>query len=224
MQQDDLNALWSLYQRNVAANRQYSLRDCGLDVGAQTATHFVSSGKPLDANRARVQTLLARWMQEQSASARPEPGNIGDERKIFELCILFLRSADQVHSARFDELLTLGIPVNFQHPHSLETAMHIACSRNAANALTGRLLQHPETDFMLRDHLGRRPWNNAAFFSLESTLAEQVLAATVKQAATEGQSATDFHREYREDLLKWISTEWYELLARRKGDVWGTQQ
>ncbi len=223
MQHDDLNALWSLYQRNIVSGRQYSLRDCGIEVGARSITPFVSSVMSPSAAQARVQKLTAYWALHQSTNPSSTSPALDDERRIFEICMQFLHTADQADAARFHAFLDLGVPVNFQHPRSLETALHITCSRNTANRLTEQLLRHRETDFMLRDHLGRRAWNNAVFFGLESTLAQQVLDATLQQAIAEHQSEADFHSSYREDLRRWISTDWYEMLARRKGDIWESQ-
>ncbi|CAA0099487.1 Uncharacterised protein [Halioglobus japonicus] len=224
MRDEDLIQLWQLYQANITNHRQYSLRDLGLAVGTPTDRHFVSSEPSTDAAKSRVEQLLGAWQNSALARMSATGSEImEDEQKLIELSMEFLLTADAVRPARFNELLDLGIPVNFQHPAYLETALHITCSRNAANGLTRVLLEHPQIDLLLRDQFGRRAWNNAVFFRLEQPLADTVTAATIKQAALENQTEADFHQEYREDLAKWITTDWYASLARSRGDVWSPE-
>lgn len=224
MTDKDLISLWRLYRANIANHRQYSLRDLGLEIGAFTDRHFVSSEISQDNGRARLERLILAWRNSELAGKSASESRImEDEQKIFELSMEFLLTADNVRVARFKELLGLGIPVNFQHPENLETALHITCSRNAANDLTRILLEHPQIDLLLRDQFGRRPWNNAVFFRIEQSLADTVMAATIRQAALEQQTEAEFHEEYREDLATWITTEWYTSLARIRGDVWSPE-
>jgi hypothetical protein len=145
----------------------------------------------------------------------PRDEKMTDERKIVELGLEFLDAADKVRAKHFYNLLIAGVPVNFQHPKYLETAIHITCSRNAANAFTELLLDHPETDLLLRDQFGRQAWNNAELFGIDTDLAGRVLSDTLKQVKQKRISLETFQQEYQEHLSIWINQEWYYHLARR---------
>lgn len=106
------------------------------------------------------------------------------------------------------------MPVNFQHPQYLETAIHITCSRNVANALTERLLTHREIDLLLRDQFGRQAWNNAELFGINPELAKRVLDATLKQVEQQQINLETFRQEYQKYLSSWMDQEWYWHLAR----------
>lgn len=207
--------LWQHYCHNVRHQRQYSLRDIGVAVGDPTQLPLAPPSHTVPSAAQRVQQLLASWSaSDLGAEARQSGNSPSDEQKVFELCLLLLEHADNANESGLKTLLDLGIPVNFQHPLYLETALHITCSRNTANALTTKLLKDPQVDLLLRDQFGRRPWNNAVFFGIDTPIADEVRTRTLKQAVAEGWSEIEFYETYRKDLAYWISTEWYSALSR----------
>lgn len=209
---------WRLYQRNVASRVQFSLRDLGVAVGPVTTYGLVSTGPGEAVDRLRVERLVTLWLASAGAtSVFEKEEEMSDERKIVSLCMEFLESAERVYEKRFHELLDAGVPVNFQHPRDLETAIHITCTSNLANALTERLLTHPDIDLLIRDAVGRQPWNNAVLFRIDQALADRVAEATMRQVDRQGIDRTDFEREHREYLARWMNEDWYWHLARRKG-------
>lgn len=213
---NELMKFWRLYKSNIAAQKQPSLRDLGLDVGDDTDFGLVASPNT-EASADIVQRLILAWLEKQAKRPDRKQNDMDDEQKIFELCMEFLEAADRVRPQRFHELLEQGVPVNFQHPKYRETALHITSTRDSANELTKALLAKPETDLLLRDQFGRRAWNNAVFFKISQEMADELLAKTIEQAKAEGQSEEEFHQEYQQDLAGWINTQWYEMLASRNG-------
>lgn len=145
---------------------------------------------------------------------------MADEGKRNKLGMALWEACERVRRHKFAELLEAGADVNFQHPVYKETAMHVTCSRNAANDLTEHLLALPETNLLLRDQYGRRAWNIATFFRIEPDLMERVLQATLEQAIEQdGQTPEQFHIEYQQQLSQWMCTEWYATLARTEGEI-----
>lgn len=215
MDEREKERLWRDYQQGIFSGSLHSLQDWGVAVGPITT--FILTGHPKWEKEAedRANRLLAAWKRQHESKTAPQnETEKTDERKIFDLCLEFLEAADKVRPQRIDELLEAGVPVNFQHPRYLETALHITCSRNAANALTERLLACPGIDLLIRDQFGRQPWNNAELFGIDPALAERVLDATLEQLEKEQLSRDDFERDYREYLSSWMSQEWYFHLAR----------
>ena len=210
--------LWQLYRVNIAEGRQYSLRDWGLLLGKANKLGFVNLVEGELEAQAVVAKLINTWVSSTGALIAPEKAKgMSDEQKIVELGIDFLSAAEWVETTRFNQLLEAGVPVNFQHPRDLETAIHITSSRNSANTLTEQLLLHSEIDLLLRDKFGRQAWNNAEFFGIERGLAGRVLDATEQQA--EDQTGLDvFYQEYQDYLRQWINQLWFCHLTHRHFD------
>ena len=221
MKRRDRIRLWRLYQHNIRHNKQFSLRELDVPVGEDRSRHFVNVGQLDPQLQKKVDRLLALWQQHrQAVDHNRDDSDVDDEQKIVELGLAFWEAAEHVRRQPFYELLATGVPVNFQHPQFLETALHVTCSRNAANDLTEHLLDHPEIDLLLRDQFGRRAWNIATFFRIQPDLTDRVFQATLQQAIEdEGQTAEEFQQDYHRDLSKWMCTEWYATLARREGEI-----
>ncbi|GEM_PF-2699682 len=208
--------LWRHYRQNTDAGSMHSLRDWGVAVGEEISLGLVGDAQSEKDAQERVEKLIAKWTFLLTDQNTPGKGReMSDERKIVELCMEFLEAADKRRVDRFNELLDDGVPVNFQHPKYLETAIHITCSNKFANALTERLLAHPEIDLLLRDQFGRQPWNNAELFGIDTELAERVLNATLEQVEEQQIGKDTFYQEYQEYLSEWMNSEWYFHLARR---------
>ncbi len=215
MRNRERDRLWRRYLQNVGAGLQHSLRDWGIPVGQEGSFGLVSDAQSDKEVQERVARLIAMWVsQADDTDASGKGGEMTDERKIIELGLEFLKAADQVRPQRFYKLLDAGVPVNFQHPQYLETAIHITCSRNVANALTERLLTHREIDLLLRDQFGRQAWNNAELFGINPELAKRVLDATLKQVEQQQINLETFRQEYQKYLSSWMDQEWYWHLAR----------
>lgn len=221
MKTNEYLRLWALYQDNIRQEKQLSLRELNYPVGEDPVRHFFSAGQPDPQWQERVDQLLAVW-QKQVEDANTQRGDSGmdDEQKIVELGLQFWEAAERVNRTAFNELLAAGVPVNFQHPRFLETALHVTCSRNAANDLTEQLLNHPDIDLLIRDQYGRRAWNIATFFRIDPDLTDRIFQATLQQAIDiDQQTVEEFHQEYQQDLSKWMCTEWYATLARTEGEI-----
>ncbi len=218
--------LWRLYQRNLSEGRQFSLRDWGLPLGQRAQQGFVPSGGQTDSAAQRVvENLLVLWETERALDTeRAEdqgkdlaltdgPDDSVTEQKVVQLCLDFLTAVDRVNQLQFDQLMAAEIPVNFQHPQHLETALHIACSRPEAAPMVETLLERSDIDLLLRDRFGRQAWNNATFFGIDPALTERVVQATEAQAKEEMGLET-FYQDYRTYLAQWMDQPWYQGLTR----------
>lgn len=68
----------------------------------------------------------------------------------------YLHAAERGDAHFFELYLSFGMPVNYQHPKTGESALHIAAARRARHIIRS-LLKTGQCDFLLRDKQGRLP-------------------------------------------------------------------
>ena len=208
-------ALWQRYIDGVSSGDLPDLASLGLP-GLRRRRAFAPSddaGSESDVNKI-LENLLYRW-NEAHGSASKDGGGMeddkGKEEKIFELCMEFLDTVEKGNYERFMELLNSGIPVNFQHPRTKETALHIAAG-NTGWAWARTLAEHKDTNFLIRDRQGKLPMDNANFFALDPKLTDYLAEKTRAQAAREG---VDLLAEQRGWLKKWFNEPWFNDLTHK---------
>lgn len=134
--------------------------------------------------------------------------NRTDEEKEFDLCVDFQEALKNGDFGRFEELLAMGPSVNFQHPTTKETALHIAARQDSDSAIAA-LLNHPDIDCLLPDEKGMLAWNHAEFFGISDIFTEKILEKTKEQAEIRG---FDLVGEYVKGLRNWYGESWFQHL------------
>lgn len=208
-------ALWRLYLDGVASGDIPELASLGLPGLRRRRSFAPSDDAEADSDVNKIlENLLYLWSEAHATASKDGDsmeGDKGKEEKIFELGMEFL---DTVNTGNFDrcmELLNSGVPVNFQHPRTRETALHIAAG-NTGWAWIKALNEHKDINFLIRDRQGKLPWDNANFFALDPKLADYLAEKTRAQAARDG---VDLLAEHRGWVRKWFNEPWFNDLTRQ---------
>lgn len=232
---------WQAYRNNIKTKAQPSLRELGIPVGPEKRRGFLSAGISPE-QQALIERLTNEWkartMFYDGSHYREGMGDFvdlnedykknlvaafdervgyetdfSDERKIVEICMEFLYTAKLAHSERCNELIDLGVPVNFQNPRNSTTALHLLCSTRDPEApgLRERLLAHPDIDLLLRDRIERQAWNMAEFYEIGQAEADKIYQMSIHQAEERGELEI-FQEVYQANLPMWLGSWWYYAL------------
>lgn len=214
-----LDRLWRRYIRSVADGEIPGLGALGLPgLGDRSRLGFTGTYTPENASTGTVETLLGLWsrmLEKDVAAMKQDSGTDERERRIFELGMAFLHAASTARIDPMRELMEAGIPVNFQHPVTRQTALHIAAA--GATVETVKLLVDTgQCDYLIRDRFERIPWDSARLFSRYPEVQALLLTETKKQAARESADLLD---EHRKKSRIWVHQPWYrQALSERYGD------
>ncbi len=212
-----LNRLWQAYEGAVDNDDIPSLESLGITgLKKRSRLGFTSLSVPeTEAQLAAIHNLLDLWlriygkdaaaMKKEFTASSPDQ----QERRIFELGMSFLEATRTVRVDEMQELMGAGIPVNFPHPRTGQTALHVAASGGSMR-LVEILVNTGKCDYLIRDKLGKQPWNNADFFNSDPEIKKLILAKTKEQAQREGVNLFEEHKTY---LRKWFREPWYNNLS-----------
>jgi hypothetical protein len=206
-----LDRLWKAYKKSVADGDIPSLSALGLS-GLGSPSRLGFTGKSEEAQAEAIETLEELWlkicgkdapaMQEGSATSEPDE----KERRVFELGMAFLQATATADLDQMRELKEAGVPVNFQHPTTKQTALHIATAC-ASKGIVEFLVDTGECDYLIPDNLGKIPWENTYFFRSNPEIEQLVLEGTKAQAARE---SVDLLKEFRAKVRTWAHQDWYK--------------
>ncbi len=215
-----LDRLWQAYEVAVDNGDIPSLESLGVKgLKKRSRLGFASLSVPeteaqLAASQS-IQTLSDLWLRicgKDAAAMRKEfsaSGSDQQERQIFELGMALLEAAKTARVDEIKELLDAGVPMNFQHPVNEQTVAHIVAS-GGSMSMAKFIVDTNQCDYLIRDKLGKQPWNNAAFFNPDPEIKELILAKTKEQAQREGVNLFEEHKTY---LRKWFREPWYNNLS-----------
>ena len=99
----------------------------------------------------------------------------------------YLLAAERGDAHFFELYLSFGMPVNFQHPKTGETALHIAAARRARHIIRSAL-KTGQCDFLLRDKQGRLASELAHLFGRDPAITR--LLGLKERAQGEAQGIT----------------------------------
>ena len=212
-----LDKLWRTYEEAVENGDIPGLESLGL-TGLRKKSRLGFTGLSVpetEAQSARIHKLLDLWlriygkdaaaMKEEFSTSSPDQ----QERRIFELGMALLEAARTARVDEIKELLGAGVPINFPHPVNGQTVAHIVAS-GASIGIAKFIVDTDQCDYLIRDRLGKQPWNNAAFFNPDPEVAELFLLKTKEQAQREGVNLFEEHKAY---LRKWFREPWYNNLS-----------
>jgi len=215
-----LDRLWQAYEVAVNNGDIPSLDSLGI-TGLKKRSRLgftnlsVPETEPQLAASQTIQTLLDLWLSIYGKDATvmkkefSASGSDKQERQIFGLGMALLEAARTARIDGMKELLDAGVPMNFQHPVNEQTVAHIIASGGSLS-MTNFIVDTNQCDYLIRDKLGKQPWNNAAFFNPDPEIKELILAKTKEQAQREGVNLFDEHKTY---LRKWFREPWYNNLS-----------
>lgn len=111
---------------------------------------------------------------------------------------------------KIKRLLETGVPVNFQHPRTKSTALHIAAA--GSNLVAAKMLmENVSLNYLLRDKWNRLAMDNAMFFSIYPEMVDLLASRTKEQAIRDG---IDLKLEFKENLRQWFQQDWYNQLSQ----------
>ena len=220
MNRRELDRDWLHYEKATREGQISSLHSLGLAVGRPQRLGLSPAASEGDQKAAlqKTKALLLKW-ESQYAKTAKDGKEMSDEQKLFELGMQFLRQAEVGPVEGFRELLEAGVPIDFQHPRHLYTALHMAA---AGDTPTNRELvkilleREQEIDFLIEDEYGRIPWHNAIFFGLSEELRDRILAGTRADARIEG---IDLEVDFKSRMKEWMHSIWYRNLCRAMGPL-----
>lgn len=122
---------------------------------------------------------------------------VARERKLFDLGMIFLESAEYGDTSWSKLYIDEGGPVNFQHPSSKLTALHIAAAEGNQN-LSDLLVNSEQCDYLLKESRGYIAFDLAYRFGHCSELTHELELKTIEQAEKDG--ITDFKLDYGVDM------------------------
>lgn len=108
-----------------------------------------------------------------------------DERRQFSAGMEFLEAARKGDAAKIREFTTTGFNVNFRHPVSGMTALHLIASGGSKRLLRS-LLEDGEPDFLVQDDQDRLPSVVAVAFNSDPAIARYLSYREKKQAQSDG--------------------------------------
>lgn len=223
-----LDRMWSNYQKAVADGTIPNLRSLGLpELGRHKWLGFTNLPKLKGGvDPQPVKKLLELWRKIQGKDAAAMQKDFTQssfpamERQIFDLCMALLHATKTARVTEMRELLEAGVPVNFQHPVTKQSALHIAAGC-ASKSVVDLLVATQRCNFLLRDQYERIPWNMAHFFNPDSSIEKLLLKMTKEQAQ---RKSVNLLTEHKEQLRKWTHQEWYYAALRIKYDESGIYQ
>lgn len=101
----------------------------------------------------------------------------------------FLTAARRGDVYNFEIFLSFGMPVNYQHPQTGQTAMHLASARRARRIVRA-ILKTGKCDFLVRDHQGRLASELAHLYGRDPALARLLGYKERQQGDEQGVTVT----------------------------------
>ncbi len=101
----------------------------------------------------------------------------------------YLLAARRGDAHFFELYLSFGMPVNYQHPKTGETALHIAASRRARHIIRA-ILKTGKCDFLVRDNQGRLASEMAHLYGRDPAVTRLLGLKERKQGEAQGITVT----------------------------------
>lgn len=210
-----LDRLWKIYKKTVAEGDIPSFRTLGLQgLNRRKWLGFTSTYVPKmkgDSETQVIERLLELWrkIHGKDVATMKKDFNASNhsmqERQVFDLGMALLHATKTARLAQMKELLDAGVPINFQHPITKQTALHIAAGC-ASEGIVDLLINTQQCNFLVRDEYDRIPWDMAKFFNPDPKIERLLLEKTKEQAKRE---SVDLLAEHRKKLSKWAHQDWY---------------
>lgn len=218
-----LNRLWNIYQKAVAEGDIRGLQVLGLsELGRRRQwLGFTNMYVPkmIGGTETQVSERLSElWLKVhgKDVAAMKKEFNTSNsyniERQVFDLGMALLYATKTARVTQMQELLDAGVPINFQHPETKQTALHIAAGC-ASKGIVDLLVNTQKCDFLVQDMYVRLPWDMAHFFSQDPKIERLLLEKTKAQARRE---SIDLLAEHRKKLSKWAHQDWYYSALNNK--------
>lgn len=210
-----LSRLWNLYQKSVAEGDIPSFQALGLPgLSRHKWLGFTNTYAPKKSDKTEtkvIDKLLELWrnvygkdvaaMKKDFNASTPQ----SQEKQVFDLCMALLHATKTARVNEIKELLAAGVPVNFQHPVTKQTALHIAAGC-ASSGIVDLLANNEQCDFLIHDQYDRIAWDMAHFFNPDPEIEQFLLKKTKEQAKRD---SVDLLSEHRLKLSKWAHQDWY---------------
>lgn len=220
-----LDRLWNIYEKAVAEGGIRDFRALGLPgLSRKPWLGFTNLYVPrMKGNNDTqiVERLSDLWLHIRGKDDRAmkEDFNASKSytraRRVFDLGMALLHATKTARITQMMELLDAGVPVNFQHPETKQTALHIA-SGCASKNIVDLLVDTQQCDFLVRDMYDRIPWDMAHYFSSDREIEKLLLKKTKEQAKRDG---IDLLAEHRNKLNQWGNQDWYySALSHKYGN------
>lgn len=101
----------------------------------------------------------------------------------------FIKTAQRGNADKLQAFIEEGFPVNYQHPKTGQTVLHVTAACKAREALRG-ILGTGQCDFLIRDSRGRLASEMAFLYGEDPALARLLRIKERKQAESEGVKLT----------------------------------
>ena len=204
---------WRQYSRQVENGTLPDILSLLPTTRATKRRHFVATGQNQIDDLKNL--LITFWndnyaVNDTQKDMEMDNQNLSEEEKIFELGMELLTALEKGQKSEVVKLLEVGVPINFQHPKTKSTALHIATAGSNLVAIK-MLMKHDNLNYLLRDKWNRIPLDNAMFFSIFPEAVDMIAPNTKKQALREG---VDLKEEFKQNLRLWVQQDWYQQLGQ----------
>ena len=107
------------------------------------------------------------------------------ERDLFDLGLVLIESGKWGDSGLAEKFIEAGFPINFQHPYSKKTLLHVALTGQGEglSRLANTLIDSGKCDYLLKDNIGQMAYDLSYRWGLDLALCEKLYEVTRKQAA-----------------------------------------
>lgn len=213
MKNRHLGRFWKIYKKAVADGDIPGLSAMGFPgLGKPTRLGFTGAFSTEEAQTQAIERLEKLWLKIHGKDAEAVrkvstiPESDEQERRIFELGMAFLEAASIANLDQMRELKEAGVPVNFQHPATKATALHITATGTSKD-IVEFLVNTGECDYLIQDSFQKIPWENTYFFRSDPEIGQLILEGTKAQAAKE---SVDLLKEFRAKVRTWVHQDWYK--------------
>lgn len=178
----DLIELYSLYQENVSQDVQKSIIEL---INDELLNHrdINSMGFEDDTFNIEVDDVIDGILHSflDGEKINVERNNIMDEENIlFELGLEFIAAVDKPDHKTMQKYVDNDYPVNFQHPRTLQTALHVSAYRHDIKGIE-ILLSTGQCNTLIQDRMCKIPFINACLHPGEE-VHSLIYEATLKDA------------------------------------------
>jgi hypothetical protein len=142
---------------------------------------------------------VLRWLGFKVTWGQPQPADEirayldamaeREQRAIEKYGEEYLLAARRGDAHFFELYLSFGMPVNYQHPKTGETALHIAASRRARHIIRA-ILKTGKCDFLVRDNQGRLASEMAHLYGRDPAVTRLLGLKERKQGEAQGITVT----------------------------------
>jgi hypothetical protein len=185
---------YRLYKKNIACSKQRSIYDLVAEEqylsDGMISLDFDSGLVGVGADDFIKALIINLSAQEQGK----ESDDFMEEDKLVQLGIEFVNAANRRDHQTMKRYIDNEYPVNFQHPKSLETALHAAAWNNDVEAIK-MLLDTGKCDLLISDRYGKIPATNSVVRYENEEAANLIAEATRKAAKEAGINSSKFTAE-----------------------------